>query len=59
LLQEGTVIKTETRRLLGEVDVERSPGERGGDNRRKLSCKHGSLHITCSGSSWTSGMALQ
>jgi hypothetical protein len=48
LLEEGSVIETEPRRLLGEVDVERSPGERGGDNRRKLPCKHESLHIICS-----------
>ncbi len=46
LFQEGPVIEAETRRLLGEADIERSSGERGGDNHGKLSSKHGSLHIT-------------
>jgi hypothetical protein len=39
--QEGPVLQLEPCRLLGEINLEGRPGERGGDGKREMSNHHG------------------
>jgi hypothetical protein len=43
--EQRAVVESKPRRLLGEIDVERCPGEDGGDDQSKLSEDHGSSFV--------------